>query len=91
MRVDLGGGAPTEKVVIPQGALLADQEGTYVFVVEGGKAAIRRVKPGGESGTNVVIESGLSGGEQVIVEGLQTMRPGLAVRASPMPATPRQE
>ena len=91
VRVDLGGGAPTEKVVIPQGALLADQEGTYVFVVEGGKAAIRRVKPGGESGTNVAIESGLSGGEQVIVEGLQTMRPGLAVRASPMPATPRQE
>jgi multidrug efflux pump subunit AcrA (membrane-fusion protein) len=52
VRVDLGGGAPTEKVVIPQRALLADQEGTYVFVVEGGKAAIRRVKPGGESGTN---------------------------------------
>ena len=61
-----------------------------MFVVEDGKAVIKRVKPGGESGTNVVIESGLSGGEQVIVEGLQGMRPGVAVRASPVPQAPRQ-
>jgi membrane fusion protein (multidrug efflux system) len=90
VRVNVESGKPEEKVVIPQAALIADQEGVYVFVVEGGKAVIRRVKPGGESGTNVVIESGLSGGEQVIVEGLQGIRPGIAVRASPLPQTVRQ-
>jgi membrane fusion protein, multidrug efflux system len=74
-------------VVIPQAALLADQQGVYVFVVEDGKAAVKRVRPGAESGTGVVIDQGLSGGEQVIVEGLQSLRPGLPVRASPMPAT----
>lgn len=84
VRVTLESGKPDEKVVIPQGALIADQQGTYVFVVENDKAAIRRVKPGGESGTNVVIEEGLSGGELVILEGLQSIRPGATVRATPV-------
>ena len=69
--------------MVPQAALIADQEGVYVFVVEDGKAAVRRVKPGGESGPTSVIDEGLAGGEQVIVEGLQSARPGVAVRASP--------
>jgi membrane fusion protein (multidrug efflux system) len=85
VRVNLESGTPDEKVVIPQAALIADQEGVYVFVVEDGKAVVKRVKTGGESGTRVVIEAGLSGGEQVIVEGLQGVRPGLTVRASPLP------
>ncbi|MFK5098333.1 efflux transporter periplasmic adaptor subunit, partial [Klebsiella pneumoniae] len=29
---------PEEKVVVPQSALIADQEGVYLFVVEDGKA-----------------------------------------------------
>jgi hypothetical protein len=33
----------------------------------------------------VVIASGLSGGEPVIVEGLQGIRPGAAVQARPLP------
>lgn len=86
VRVDLEAGTPEEKVVIPQAALLADQQGVYVFVVEDGKAAVKRVKPGGESGTGTVIDQGLSGGEQVIVEGLQSLRPGAPVRAAPLPA-----
>jgi membrane fusion protein, multidrug efflux system len=87
VRVDLEGATPQEKVVVPQAALIADQEGVYVFVVEDGKATVKRVKVGGESGTDSVIDSGLSGGEQVIVEGLQSIRPGALVRATPMPAT----
>ena len=90
VRVNLESRAPEEKIVIPQAALIADQEGVYVFVVEDGKAVIKRVKPGGEKGTNVVIESGLSAGDQVIVEGLQGVRPGIAVRASPLPQALRQ-
>ena len=72
-------------MVIPQAALIADQEGTYVFLVDGGKAAIRRVKTGGESGQGIVVETGLAGGEQVIVEGLQRVRPGVPVVANPLP------
>jgi membrane fusion protein, multidrug efflux system len=80
-------GEPQEKVVIPQAALIADQEGVYVFVVEDGKAVVKRVKTGGESGANVVVDQGLNGGEQVIVEGIQSTRPGQPVQAAPAPAS----
>ena len=85
VRVNLESGTPDQKVVVPQAALIADQEGVYVFVVENGKAAVRRVKTGGERGTDIVINDGLLGGEQVIVEGLQSVRPGTPVRANPFP------
>jgi membrane fusion protein (multidrug efflux system) len=85
VRVNLEGGTPQEKVLIPQAALLADQGGTYVFVVVDGTAVVKRVTLGGRDGTDAIVESGLSGGEQVIVDGLQGVRPGAPVRASPMP------
>jgi membrane fusion protein (multidrug efflux system) len=77
-------GEPQEKVVIPQTALIADQKGLYVFVVEDGKAVARYVTPGGEEGTGVVIDKGLAGGELVIVDRLQSVHPGAAVQASPV-------
>ena len=85
--VTVQAGAPEEKVVVPQAALIADQQGVYVFVVEDGKAAIRRIKPAGELGPDVIVDSGLNGGEQVIVEGIQSIKPGQPVQASPLPAT----
>jgi membrane fusion protein (multidrug efflux system) len=84
VRVDLESGSVKEQVVVPQSALIADQEGVYVFVVEDGKAVVTRVKPSKETGTGVVVESGLNGGEQVIVQGLQSVRPGAPVRATPL-------
>ncbi|MFE1598775.1 efflux RND transporter periplasmic adaptor subunit [Methylobacterium sp. ID0610] len=84
VQVALQTGTPEEKVVVPQAALIADQGGVYVFVVEDGRAVVRRVKPAsGGSGTDAVIEEGLSGGELVIVDGLQRVRPGVLVRATP--------
>src|SRR5262249_25696071 len=80
-------GAPQPMVVVPQSALIADQEGVYVFVVENGKAVVRRVKPGGEEGTGVVIDQGLDGGELVIVDHLESVRPGAAVQAKPVAPT----
>ena len=86
VRVAVQGDQPEEKIVIPQSALLADQEGTYVFVVQDGKAVVKRVRTGVEVGTGIAIEQGLTGGEQVVVSGLQALRPGAPVIASPMPA-----
>jgi membrane fusion protein, multidrug efflux system len=88
VRVGLEAGQPEEKIVIPQAALISDQEGVYVFIASDGKAVIRRVKPAGESGAGVIIDQGLSGGELVIVEGTQTLRPGSPVRPSPLPPAP---
>jgi len=83
VRVVLSAGKPQEKVLVPQAALIADQQGVYVFVVEDGKAAIKRITISGASGPDSVVESGLNGGEQVIVEGMQSLRPGTPVQASP--------
>jgi len=88
VRVGLEGGEAVEKIVIPQAALITDQEGVYVFVVSDGKAAVRRVKPAGPSGTGVIIDQGLDAGEQVVVEGFQGLRPGAPVRATPAPPSP---
>jgi membrane fusion protein (multidrug efflux system) len=86
VRVNLEIGAAQEKVVVAQAALIADQEGVYVFVAEDGKAVVKRLKVGAGSGTDVIVESGLNAGDLVIVEGLQGVRPGAAVRANPLPS-----
>jgi membrane fusion protein, multidrug efflux system len=87
VNVGLEAGKPDEKIVVPQAALIADQEGVYVFAVEDGKAVVKRIKVGGESGTDSIVDSGLSAGDLVIVEGLQGVRPGAPVRANPLPST----
>jgi membrane fusion protein, multidrug efflux system len=84
--VKLEVGKPQDEVLVPQAALLTDQQGVYVFIVEDGKAAVRRIKTGGASGPDVVASEGLAGGEQVVVDGLQALRPGAAVRATPAAA-----
>jgi membrane fusion protein, multidrug efflux system len=88
VRIGLQSGTPEEGIVIPQAALISDQEGIYVFVVDQGKAAVRRIRPRGASGTGVIVDEGLSGGEQVIVEGIQGIRAGSAVRPTPLAPSP---
>jgi len=85
VRVRLASEKPKGQIVVPQSALLADKDGVYVFVVESGKAVVRHVKAGGEEGADAVIEQGLSAGDMVIVDGLQNVRPGAPVTASPVP------
>jgi membrane fusion protein (multidrug efflux system) len=87
VQVILESGTSEEKVLVPQAALIADQAGIYVFIAEDGKAVVKRLKVGAEVGADVVVEQGLNGGELVIVQGLQAMRPGAPVQASPLPQT----
>ncbi|MDF2617911.1 MAG: bepF [Xanthobacteraceae bacterium] len=85
VRVTLQLEMPVEKILVPQSALIADQQGIYVFAVEDGKAAVRRLTLGGQRGTSVIVDGGLAPGDQVIVEGISALRPGAPV--SPYPAT----
>jgi membrane fusion protein (multidrug efflux system) len=87
VQVVLDSDAPEEKVLVPQAALIADQAGIYVFVAEDGKAVVKRLKVGAEVGADIVVDQGLNGGEQVIVQGLQALRPGAPVLAAPLPKT----
>jgi len=74
---------PEERVVVPQVALIADQQGTYVFAVEDGKAVVKRLKLGPAKGGSTVVLEGLTGGEMIVVQGTQGLRSGAAVTASP--------
>jgi membrane fusion protein (multidrug efflux system) len=80
---------PTEAIAIPRSAVLADQEGDYVFVVGAdSKAEQRRVQLARSSTPAVaIVATGLKDGEKVIVEGIQRVRAGQAV--SPGPASPQ--
>jgi membrane fusion protein, multidrug efflux system len=81
-------GAPKSALTIPQAAILLDQAGRYVLVVDAAKKVEqRRVTTGAEQGRDIVVTDGLKEGEQVIVEGIQKVRPGQVVTATVLPAS----
>ena len=83
----LEGVQPISVLGIPRAAVLSDQQGDYVYVVDADhKAQIRRIQLGQSTPSTAVITNGLKEGELVVSEGLQRVRPGEAVTAGP--ATP---
>jgi membrane fusion protein (multidrug efflux system) len=83
----LQGVQPIPVLAIPRAAVLADQQGDYVYVVDGqDKAEQRRIQLGQSTPAVAVVTSGLKEGELVVSEGLQRVRPG--ERVAPAPATP---
>jgi membrane fusion protein (multidrug efflux system) len=69
-----------DALVIPEEALVPEQNRQYVFVVADGKAARREVRIGRRDPGRVEIVAGLDRGERVIVEGTQRVRDGAPVR-----------
>ena len=66
--------------VIPQNAIISNTRGTFVYAVDGDQSAkVVNIKRLHSFGDNAAV-SGLSGSEQVIVEGKQNLRPGGKVR-----------
>jgi membrane fusion protein, multidrug efflux system len=83
------GAEPVQAIVLPRAAVLQDQGGNFVFVVDAeGKAQRRPVQLGRSTAETAVVEEGLQPGETVIAEGLQRVRPGQAVNAAPASAPP---
>lgn len=83
------GAEPVPAIVIPRAAVAQDQGGSFVFVVDGQNVAQRRtVRLGRGTAELAVVESGLQPGENVIVEGLQRVRPGQPVNPAPAGAPP---
>src|SRR5262245_20162912 len=81
-------GVPRSAITIPQAAVLIDQAGRYVLLVDAArKVEQRRITTGVEQGRNVVVTDGLKEGDLVIVEGVQKVRPGQVVTASVVPGT----
>ncbi len=66
---------------VPQTAVMADEQGDYVYVINADNTARQaRVTLGREFGELREVTSGVEAGENVAVAGLQRMRPGAKVR-----------
>lgn len=71
---------PEQALTVPQAALQFTQQGASVLVVgNDDKVEQRQVTAGRMVGGDVVIAQGLEAGERVIVEGIQSVRPGQTV------------
>ncbi len=69
-----------KSVVVPEAALLSDQQGRYALIVnEKDEVEARRVRIGTLEGAFRVVDEGLTGEERVIVLGVLKARPGSKV------------
>jgi len=66
---------------VPQAAVLVNQQGHYVLVVDSQNvASVRQITIGKAVGAMWAVESGLAAGERVVVEGIQKVKPGEPVQ-----------
>jgi RND family efflux transporter MFP subunit len=72
-----------DSVVVPTVAVQRSQSGNYVFVVKDGISKVRPVKVDRTSGGTSVISEGLSGDEDVVVDGQLLLSDGSRVEPRP--------
>ena len=70
-------------VTIPVGALQRGPKGTFVFLVSDNKARMRPITTSQQDDNEVVVASGLAGGDEVITSGFQKLTDGALIKASP--------
>jgi multidrug efflux system membrane fusion protein len=63
-------------VTIPQDAVQYGSEGTYIYVVENNKAQLKVLELGVVDNGQVEVRKGLNAGDQIVLEGLDRLRPG---------------
>ncbi len=84
VRTQLPQGLRENAIFVPQRAVLRESNGSpYVYVVQDGKIAIKKIKTIKTEGTDWLLESGLEPGDKVVIEGLQRIRPGVPVNIVP--------
>ncbi|TDG15315.1 efflux RND transporter periplasmic adaptor subunit [Seongchinamella unica] len=70
-----------EGLFLPQAAVQADQQGSFVLVVDAGSTVVRRnVSLAERFDDKVLVLDGVNEGDMVIVRGLQQVRPGMPVK-----------
>jgi membrane fusion protein (multidrug efflux system) len=76
-----------DAIRVPQRAVLGGAAGQSVMTVDAeNKVVPRSIRTGAMAGGDFIVTDGLKGGEQVIVNGLQKVKPGATVK--PVPWTP---
>nr|WP_245253311.1 efflux RND transporter periplasmic adaptor subunit [Methylobacterium sp. PvR107] len=84
-RMRLGQAAPARLLLVDERAVGTDQDKKFVLVVGADNRAAFRVVTLGRAVEGLrVVTSGLAGGERIVVNGLQRIRPGTLVRPEPV-------
>jgi len=87
--VSVEGVTPVQALAIPRSAVLSDQQGSFVYAVDGEKKIIvKRIQLGQSTPDTAVVLQGLAEGDSVVVEGVQRIRPGIVVNPAPAGAAP---
>ncbi len=88
VRVRIQGASRPNTIMVPQRAVMQGPQGKFVYVVGADdQAEAKPVQVGDFYGDQWIVTSGLSGGEQVIVDGAIKIRPGSPVKiGAPKPA-----
>ncbi|HWR52537.1 MAG TPA: efflux transporter periplasmic adaptor subunit, partial [Bryobacteraceae bacterium] len=90
VRVRVTSGQRPDAVLVPQTAIQEILGATSVMIVgPGNKVAQRTVTTGDTYQNLIIVTQGLNGGESVIVQGQQKVRPGITVK--PQAAAAGQE
>ncbi len=80
VNVTLVSSDPENKIVVPQAAVQENQTGPFVLVVDqDDKVVMRPIKTGQRNGADIAVLDGLAEGENIIVAGIQKVRPGMKV------------
>lgn len=77
-----------QALAVPQAALLEDDAGPAVYIVDHGKAVRRALRVGLIEAGAIEVQSGLDGTEQVVVVGQSGLKEGNAVRIVALEAVP---
>lgn len=73
-----------QAVLVPEAAITISSDKASLYTIDGGhNAQLKPVTTGIRSAGKVEITSGLQGGELVVVEGIQKLRPGAKVKLAP--------
>lgn len=71
--------------VLPESAVLADDDGSFVYIVDKDNKAVRRaVKTGAVTKDGIAITGGLSGSERVVLRAGGFLNPGESVNPKPL-------
>ncbi len=89
-RIRIPGSGKYPALLIPDRALGSDQAQKFVYVVNAEKKVeFRPVKIGPMIDGLRVVKEGLKPGEQIVIEGLLRVRPGIVVEAKPWEGSPQ--
>ncbi|GHE56499.1 MexE family multidrug efflux RND transporter periplasmic adaptor subunit [Camelimonas fluminis] len=89
-RIRVPGSAPYQGVLVPDVAIMTDQNRRFVWVVdEGGVARAQVVRPGPRIDGYRLVRSGLKGDETIVINGMVRVRPGVKLAAKVVELPPK--